>query len=201
MSASCHGKDYFKREKARGGGGGGGVKWAEAFYAGCLQKKIWKNKRQSLTTLKSWIIQSIFWDFTLGGSGLEAEGWVAVGGVFSFCLLHHWLTVCVRGAAKFRRVYVVFAKNQAPNWQMQGVKYWLSLFFLFLSCVLVCVCAHVCVRLRNCPVLAAILDFISACYQGDISYFHLPCVPTFFALSSNRQEVTFKSIFHLCCHP
>lgn len=113
--------------------------------------------------------------------------------------------MCVRGAAKFRRVYVCLRNESSSSLADARGEILTAFVFLgfFSPCVSVCVCVsvRVCVCARACVGCHPGFFFISACYQGDISHFHLPGVPTFIVLSSNRQEAALKSISHLCFRP
>lgn len=145
------------------------------FFAGCLQKI--GGKKESLTTLKSWIIPSIFWDFTWG--------------VLRRCVLHYWLTVCVYGTLLSLDLCMFSPQtNRVGNWQMQGVKYWL--------------CVRVCVRAKwSC---ASVSACVCACFWLP-SWFHLSVLPRrhkplpsascskFLCVPNKRQEVEFKSKF------
>lgn len=187
MSASCHGEAYFRREK----------KTRERlvasepkpFTAGCLQRKIWKNNRHSLTTLKSWIIQSIFWDSTPGawGSSKQKGGWRFVGSfAFVFCTTD---SQCAYGA--LLSLDVCTPSSQSIRLVIGRFKEWNidCLCFFSPQLVSVCVCACVFAGRRWLPSwFFSQLDSEETWATSICLVFQL-----FFAPSRNRKEVTFKS--------
>lgn len=164
----CHTEDYFSWERED--------IWVKIFR--WVFTKDW-GKKESLTTLKSWIIPSIFWDFTWG--------------VLRRCVLHYWLTVCVYGTLLSLDLCMFSPQtNRVGNWQMQGVKYWL--------------CVRVCVRAKcSC---ASVSACVCACFWLP-SWFHLSVLPRrhkplpsascskFLCVPNKRQEVEFKSKFFI----
>ena len=150
--------------------GKGGYLWAKV-YAGCLQKI--RIRRKTLTHLKSWLIPSIFWDFTLWGGGSSAVVFCTTDSQYVYGTLLS-LDFCMFSPQT----------NPVGNWQMQGVKYWLR-FVSARECVQTSACVHVFFfGFSGCRP-----GFITVCYQGDISHFHLPHVPSFFVLPIKDRKL------------